>query len=64
MSYPVQRCPYCQREMPGSDIEQAIQKEKEIWRPTEFEPNSSTEIIDSGSATIYNPEIPYTFTVI
>ncbi len=27
------KCPYCQREMPESDIERAIQKEKEIWRP-------------------------------
>ena len=56
MSYPVRRCPYCQREMPESDIERAIQKEKEIWRPFN---DSWTENLDSTTIDTNDYEIVY-----
>ena len=59
MSYPVQYCPFCEREISNPGIRRAIQEEKEIWRPTEFEPDSCTKINDSFSATVYLDGIPY-----
>ncbi len=59
MSYPVQYCSFCEREISNPGIQQAIQKEKEIWRPTEFEHDSCTKINDSFSTTVYLGGIHY-----
>jgi len=62
MSYPTQRCPYCQREMPESDIDRAIEVERGIWRSLDCEVPEinlpsvwiETETVSTDSTTICN----------
>ena len=56
------KCPFCGRTF--GRIEEAILKEKEIWHPAEFEPNSWITTTDAGDSwTVSPPGIPYTLTV-
>ena len=61
MSYPVQYCPFCEREISNPGIQRVIQKEKDIWRPTEFEPGTRTDYSDN-TGTHETPR-PYVITV-
>ncbi len=62
MSYPVQYCPFCEREISNPGIQRAIQKEEEIWRPTELEPDTGTDYSDNTGT--HEPPKPYVITVI
>ena len=49
MSYPVQYCPYCQREMPESDIWQLL---FDSWREKNWTESTDSTTIDTGDYEI------------
>ena len=66
MSYPVRRCPYCGHELEDPfvpNVDTAIEKEMQIWRPWDYETMPNTWTDYNGSTGTHEPPMPYKITV-